>query len=81
MRILAQRATQKHCDFGKLWTSGDTLRSKRAFVKKSSTQSHKESDVLRTHGGSYGKMHSHMSLSFLLGTTEHSDPGTSVEEP
>lgn len=33
----------------------------------------KESNVLRTCGGSFGKMHSHMSLSFLLGTAEHCD--------
>lgn len=79
-RILAQRAAQKHRNFGKLRTSEDTLRSKRDFVKKSSTQPY-ESDVLRAHGSSYGKIHSHVSLNFLLGTREHSDPGTSTEEP
>lgn len=72
-RVLAQRAMQKHCSFGKLRTSGDTFKSKCDFLKKSSTQPYKESDVLRTHGDSYGKMHSHMSLSVLLGTTEYSD--------
>lgn len=77
-RILAQRAMQKHCSFGKLRTSGDTFKSD--FLKQSSTQPYKGSDVLRTHGDSYGKMHSHMSLSVLSGTTEYSDPGTSIEE-
>ena len=76
-RILAHIATQILCNFGKLRASGDTLRSNHDFVEKSSTQPHKESDVLRTHGSSYGEMHNHI----LLGTTAHSDPGTSTREP